>query len=136
MPEASESDRTFEPDKSESKSAKCKQRGGDNRSQLKAPKVKGTANTARNTKEKPAKTRTHLMIHMGFRLVVVFLYYCLLFLSLAGRSLVMQQKSSLEMQSAIYFSASWQNLHSVFRRTIIAGFFLRLFFLQFSYFWL
>ncbi len=69
-------------------------------------------------------------------LVVVFLHYCLLFLSLAGRSLVMQQKSSLEMQSEIYFSASWQNLHSVFRRTIIAGFFLELFSLQFSYFWL
>jgi hypothetical protein len=50
VPEASKSDWTFESDKSKSASAMCKQRGGGNRSH------KSTANTGRDTKEKPTKT--------------------------------------------------------------------------------
>ena len=50
VPEASESDWTFESDKSKSASAKCKQRSGGNRSH------KSTANSGHDTKEKPAKT--------------------------------------------------------------------------------
>ncbi len=84
------------------------------------------------------KLRPHRMIHTGFYLFVVFLSYCLLFFSLAGCSSVMQQKSSLEMQLAIFFLtlllSTWPNLHSVFRRTKIAGFFLGLFFLELLYF--
>ena len=50
-----QADWTFESDKSKSASDKCKQRGGGNRSQPKSSKVKGTANSGRNTKEKHAK---------------------------------------------------------------------------------
>jgi hypothetical protein len=74
------------------------------------------------------KLRIH---HTFFHLFVVFQFYCLLFCSLAGRSLVMQQTSCLEMQLATYYLtlllSSWRrNLHSVFRRTTIARFFLAL----------
>ncbi len=74
------------------------------------------------------RKRSLPIIQKGFHLVIAFLFYCLLFFLLAARSLVIQQKSSLEMLLAIYFLASWQDLHSVFRRIIIAGFILGQFF--------
>jgi hypothetical protein len=83
VPEAGESDWTFESDKSKSASAKCKQRGGGNRSQPKAPKVKGTANSGRDRKEKHAKTPTTSDDSHGFLsfrripiLLFAFLFAC------------------------------------------------------------
>jgi hypothetical protein len=132
VPEAKESDWTFESDKLKPISAKCKQMGGSNRSQ-----PKGTANSGRGTKEKPAKTPITSGDSHRFSsnrripiLLFEFLFACCTQLSNTAEL----QISSLEMQLAIYFLASWVKLHSVFSRTIITGFFLGLFFLECSYF--